>query len=78
VKGEKSVSATAMAKRNDVSVRIDAELYRLARTVAGWRDLGIGDYLNEIIGPAVRRDLEKMNKEIERQQRGQKDQPEKT
>jgi hypothetical protein len=47
-----------MPKRNDVSVKIDAEVVAEARMVSASRDLGLAEYLSEILKPIVRRDLE--------------------
>jgi hypothetical protein len=57
-------SAPPMAKqRNDVSVKIDAEVYRLVRTVAAWRGVAVAEYLSDIVRPAVQKDIAKMSKE---------------
>ncbi len=56
------MSAT-MTKRNDVSVKIDAEVYRKVRTVAAWRGVSVAEYLSEIVDPVATRDVAKMSKE---------------
>lgn len=52
-----------MGKKTLVSVKIDADTYRMVKTVAAWRGLDIAEYLTEVVRPAVRRDLAKINKE---------------
>jgi hypothetical protein len=71
VKGGADVATgTVMGKRNDVSVKIDAEVYRLVRTVAAWRGVSVAEYLSEIVAPVVRKDLKKMNREADAQADG--------
>ncbi len=53
-------------QRNDVSVKIDAEVYRMVKTVAAWKGVPIAEYLTEVVGPVARRDMGKMNQEIKR------------
>jgi hypothetical protein len=61
------VGTDSMAeKRNDVSVRIDAEVYRLLKTVAAWKDVPIAEYLSDIVRPVVERDWAKINREVDR------------
>lgn len=60
-------TGTMMGKRNDVSVKIDAEVYRLVRTIAAWRGVSVAEYLSEIVAPVVRKDLKKMNREADAQ-----------
>jgi uncharacterized protein (DUF1778 family) len=45
-----------------VSVKIDADVYRLIRTVAAWRGENIADYLSESMLPIAKRDVAKINK----------------
>lgn len=47
-----------MAKRNDVAVKIDAEVIAEAKMVAASRETTLADYLSELIRPLVRRDLQ--------------------
>src|SRR4051812_2532370 len=47
-----------VAKRTDVTVKIDAEVVRLARIVAAYRASTVADYLSEALLPIVQRDLE--------------------
>jgi hypothetical protein len=50
-------------KRNDVSVKIDADVYRMVRTVAAWRGVSAAEYLSQLVRPAVTADLAKVNRE---------------
>lgn len=47
-----------MAKRNDVPVKLDAEVVRDAKIVAAYKDMSLAEYLSELIRPHVARDLE--------------------
>lgn len=49
----------AMAKRNDVSVKIDADVVAEAKMVAASRDVSLAQYLSELLRPLVHRDLER-------------------
>jgi hypothetical protein len=53
-------------KRTDISVKIQADVYRKVRTVAAWRGVNISDYLSGIVDPVVSRDLAKINKEADK------------
>ncbi len=53
----------AVAKRNEVSVKMDAEVYRMVRTVAAWKGVNISEYLSANMAPIARRDMAKMQKE---------------
>jgi hypothetical protein len=44
--------------RNDVAVKLDAEVVRVARIVAAYRNIPMAEYLSEILRPIVNRDLE--------------------
>jgi hypothetical protein len=61
--------SAAVAKK-DVSVKMDADVYRMVRTVAAWRGVNVADYLSEIVAPIVKRDMAKMNKEMEQRRGG--------
>jgi hypothetical protein len=63
----------AVAKKADVSVKIDPDVYRMVRTVAAWRGINVAEYLSEIVAPIAKRDLAKMNKEIEQKRNGGED-----
>jgi hypothetical protein len=45
-------------KRNDVNVKLDAEVATDAKMVASARGIPMAQYLSELIRPLVRRDLE--------------------
>lgn len=47
-----------MVKRNDVSVKLDAEVVAEAKMVAASRDMSLAEYLSELLRPLVRKDLE--------------------
>jgi hypothetical protein len=46
-----------VAKRNDVTVKIDKEVIAEAKMVASSRDQTLAEYLSELIRPLVQRDL---------------------
>jgi hypothetical protein len=46
-----------VAKRTDVTVKLDTEVVRLAKIVAAYRSSSVADYLSETLLPIVRRDL---------------------
>jgi hypothetical protein len=56
-----------MGKRNDVSVKIDAEVYRMVRTVAAWRGVSVAELLSDVVAPVIRKELKKMNREADAQ-----------
>jgi hypothetical protein len=53
-----------------VSVKIDADVYRLVRTVAAWKGVAVSDYLSGIVGPLARKDFARMQKEMSDQGEG--------
>ncbi len=60
-----SVLGEMMAKqRNDVSVKIDAKVYRLVKAVASYKGLSVAEYLSEIVKPLASRDWAKINREV--------------
>lgn len=61
-----STASLPVAKKNEVSVKMNADVYRLVKTLAAWRNVTIADYLGEIVDPVVRRDLKKMQREAAR------------
>ena len=48
-----------VVKRNDVSVKIDAEVARLAKIVAAFEDKTLAQYLSDILKPIVEGDVER-------------------
>jgi hypothetical protein len=60
---ENTAMATAVKRaldvaRNDVAVKLDAEVVRVARIVAAYRNIPMAEYLSEILRPIVNRDLD--------------------
>ena len=49
-------------KRNDVPVKIDAEVVRIARIVAAYDEQTLAEYLSERLRPLVAADLAKRQK----------------
>jgi hypothetical protein len=47
-----------MTKRNDVTVKVDADVIAEAKMVAASRDQTLAEYLSETLRPIVRKDLE--------------------
>jgi hypothetical protein len=54
-----TMDAPKMA-RNDLSVKIDAELVKKAKYVAIDRDTTLAEYLSEILRPAVEKDFKEV------------------
>lgn len=48
-----------MAKRSDVTVKLDADVVRIAKIVAAYREVSVAAYLSDVLLPIVQRDLEK-------------------
>jgi hypothetical protein len=46
-------------KRNDLSVKLEAEVVTLSRMVASARNVTIAEYLSGILRPVVKADLER-------------------
>jgi hypothetical protein len=47
-----------MVKRNDVTVRLDADVTAKAKTVAASRNLNLAEYLSEVLAPIVEQHLQ--------------------
>lgn len=43
-----------------LSVKLDAETYRMVRLVAAWHGVTIADYLSDIVRPVAKKDFEKI------------------
>lgn len=43
-----------------VSVKIDAEVYRLLKTVAAYRGVGVSEYLTTLVRQPVQKDFDRM------------------
>lgn len=44
-----------------LSVKIDADTYRMVRIVAAWNDTTIAEYLSGILNPIVKKDFDKLS-----------------
>ena len=53
-----TVADRPMAKRNDVPVKIDAEVIRVARIAAAYKDMSLAEYISERLRPLVSQDVE--------------------
>lgn len=53
------VTERTMTRRNDVSVKLDAEVARKARIVAEFEGKPFAAYLSELLEPILDRELEK-------------------
>lgn len=53
-----------MTRRNDVTVKIDADVTREAKMVAASRDQSLAEYLSGVLRPIVRQDLERATGEL--------------
>jgi len=51
-------------KRNDIAVKIDADVYRGMKTVAAWKGFSVAKYLSETMRPIVERELRRMSKDF--------------
>jgi len=51
-------------KREDVSVKIDAKVYRQAKMVATHREITLAEYLSELLEKPVGRDFQKLRQEM--------------
>jgi hypothetical protein len=49
----------AESKRNDITVRVDADVIRDAKVVAAFRDITLAEYLSEVLRPIVDADLDR-------------------
>lgn len=49
-------------KRNDVPAKVDAEVIRIAKTVAAFRGLTLAEYLSERLRPLVNEDFDAMHR----------------
>lgn len=43
-------------KRNDTAVKVDAELVRIAKVIAAYRDIPLAEYLSERLRPLIEAD----------------------
>jgi hypothetical protein len=56
----------ARIKRNDVAVKLDADVARLARIVAADRGVPIAGYISEVLRPIVERDAKEVGAKLTR------------
>lgn len=56
--GKKKARSTEPVRRNDVPARIDANVLEDVRLIATLRKISIAEYLSEVVGPIVKRDIE--------------------
>jgi hypothetical protein len=49
---------TEEMQRNDVSVKLDAQVAREAKLVATYKGISVAQYISDVLGPIVRKDLE--------------------
>jgi hypothetical protein len=59
-----STEDMARIKRNDVAVKLDADVARLARIVAAERGQPIAAYISEILRPIVERDAKEVGAKL--------------
>jgi hypothetical protein len=52
------MEAPLVTRRNDIQVKIDAEVFTEAKMVSASRNVPLAEYLSDILRPIVRRDLE--------------------
>ena len=50
-------ASTDSVKRNDVNVKLDADVARWCKTAASLRGISMAEYLSELVRPIVQRDL---------------------
>ena len=53
-----AVAEPQMAKRNDVPVKIDAEVVRVAKIAAAYKDMSLAEYISERLRPLAAEDVE--------------------
>ena len=64
------VDSSLMTKRNDVSVKMDAEVIAEAKMVAASRNVTLAEYLTELVRDLVHQDLEdEMTRRVPRSKR---------
>jgi hypothetical protein len=51
-------------KRNDISVKIGAAVYRKAKMIAAYRDITLAEYLTALLEKPVDRDYEKLKEQM--------------
>jgi predicted DNA binding CopG/RHH family protein len=61
-----------MAKRNDVPVKVDSEVIRVAKIAAAYKGLSLAEYLSETLRPIVARDVEQEHAKVAAPKKGKK------
>jgi hypothetical protein len=56
-------SGVAEVAVKQVSVKIEASVYRMAKTVAAWQGRNISEYISEMLRPIVEKDLAAVSRE---------------
>jgi hypothetical protein len=59
-------------KRNDISVKIEAAIYRRAKMVAAYRDITLAEYLSALLEKPVDRDYQKLTEQMSADQQDSK------
>ncbi len=54
-----SVRERPVSKRQDVTVKVNSEVVRIAKIVAAYRGISVANYLSETLEPIVQKDLHK-------------------
>jgi hypothetical protein len=54
-----AVAGGPMTKRNDVPVKVDAEVIRIAKIAAAYKDMSLAEYISERLRPLVAEDVER-------------------
>lgn len=63
-----AVAEKPMAKRNDVSVKIDAGVAKKARLVAEFEDKPFAEFLSDLLEPILDRELAKHSERVLKEQ----------
>jgi len=63
----------ARKKREDVTVKIAASVYRRAKLIAAWQDVTLAEYLTELLERPVERDYHRMREAMDRADEAGKD-----
>lgn len=69
-----AMAETSVAKRNDVTVKMDAEVVHVAKIVSAHRNISLAEYLSVTLKPIVDREL----KEYSRLALSSEDKPERS
>jgi hypothetical protein len=62
----------AKGKRNDVPVKVDVEVIRIAKIAAAYKGLSLAEYLSETLRPIVSRDVEHEHAKVAGPKQGKK------